>query len=426
MQTVATKVVMVVLLAVGLTVNADLTAVSPCADVEVVLLPKAQKDVMALPTYDERLAAMRANPESKWEPIDKRTSKIWRVPLPLKLTWSTNGDERGPWLVKLGKSEDLHDAVEYYMDEVPSRGANRAKLWTLELPRANLEIGQTYYWQVFSNVKCKVWPGESMLTNEDACRCIPTCKVRKSAICKFHTEAMAPRWIILEGRTRNVRDLGGRIGAMGRRVRQGMVFRGEGLNDNSVNGDKEGENRLTVTDVKYLTQTLGIKTDLDLRTERETSKMKESPLAVLGAKIQWVPRSSLAYKDIFTPEGMKIMAENFRLFVNRANYPIFFHCIGGADRTGSLAYVLNGVLGVSQHELETDYEETFYPKLPEFYPDYKGVDTWRREGHFTEGIKRYGAPEANWMERCEAYLLACGITAGEIETFRGIMLEPLP
>jgi protein-tyrosine phosphatase len=112
------------------------------------------------------------------------------------------------------------------------------------------------------------------------------------------------------------------------------------------------------------------------------------------------------------------MVDNFRLFCDRANYPIYFHCSGGADRTGSLAWVLNAVLGVSRHETETDWEVTFYPDMPDARPD-----DWRGERHFDEGFGKYGDADAPWEQRVVLYLKKHGITDGEIAAFRSIMLS---
>ncbi len=116
------------------------------------------------------------------------------------------------------------------------------------------------------------------------------------------------------------------------------------------------------------------------------------------------------------------MAKNFRVFLDRRNYPILFHCIGGADRTGALGYVLNGVLGVCRRELETDWESTFYPNIPDqCHPN--EPDYWCRESHFNVGFSKYGDEKASWNERIVLYLKDCGISDAEIETFRGIMLK---
>ena len=55
-----------------------------------------------------------------------------------------------------------------------------------------------------------------------------------------------------------------------------------------------------------------------------------------------------------------MFAKCFRIFLDRNNYPIDFHCIAGADRTGALALVLYGILGVSEADIRTDYALTSY------------------------------------------------------------------
>ena len=392
-------------------------AISPLGGRTVVLLPEAQKKVMALPTLAERLELFES---------DRKAGKVlrhdpfWRKSRPLVLKWRRTGNEVGPWKVEIGKMPDLSDARVWYFSDQKTDAATGREVGNPEvaagkeesrtIPMANLEIARDYYWRVTARVPCSPHCGARH-------GCKGGRRLVRSAIASFRTEDFAPRWIEIEGRVGNFRDFGGRRTADGRRVKQGMAYRGRGLNDNSITGDVPGPNRLTVEDVKYLTGTLGIRTDLDLRSEGETAGMKVSPL---GAGIVYVQRSSQCYKGIFSKAGMKAMAENFRVFCNPTNYPIYFHCIGGADRTGSLAYVLNGVLGVDRREMETDWESTFYPRIPDSNPD---PDFWCRESHFNNGFAKYGKEGDSWNRRIELYLLDCGVTKEEIEAFRSIMLE---
>ena len=390
------------------TAFAAVEPLSPVKDETIELLPSVQKKVLGTPTLAERIALTKER--------EIRKDRAWRQSRPLVLSCRTTCGEKGPWKVSLGKTADLSDARTWYVKkgkmEKPEdcgNGVTQAVV-RIELPLANLEIATRYYWKAGCRDTCGFGchPGHGC----EACK-----RFAETSVASFVTEDLAPRWIAIEGDVHNFRDLGGRIGLDGRRVRQGMIYRGQGLNDNSVTGEVKGRNRLTVEDVGYLTGTLGIRTDLDLRGPGEIADMKESPL---GPSVKFVWHSSQCYTGIFRSVGKKAMADNFRVFCDRANYPVYFHCIAGADRTGALAYVLNGVLGVSRRELETDWESTFYPNIPDDNPDPK---YWCRESHFNDGFSKYGEADTPWNDRIVLYLKDCGITDAEIETFRRIMLE---
>ena len=394
--------------------SAALVPISPAGGATVALVPDAQKKVMDLPTLAERIALFREDREHGGKGI--RHDPFWRKSRPFVLTWCATEGETGPWKLEIGKSPDLSDARVWYVgvknvdpatgretdQDIDGVGGERV---AYTVPRANLEVARQYYWRVTGLGK----PEEGQKKGP----------VVRSAVAAFATEDRAPRWIEIEGNVHNIRDFGGWRTTDGRRVRQGLAFRGQGLNYNSVTGETQGRNRLTVEDVKYFTRTLGIRTDLDLRGKGETVDMTESPL---GPGVKFIERSSLCYRGIFTDGGKKTMAENVRVFCDPANYPIYFHCIGGADRTGSLAYVLLGALGVPQHDIETDWESTFYPNIPDDHHE-KEPDFWCRESHLTDGIGKYGEPGDTWQRRCQLYLLDCGITPEEIARLRDILLE---
>ena len=396
------------------TLLAALEPISPVGGATVSLVPDAQKKVMNLPTLDARIKLFQ---EDRTSGKALKHDPHWRKSLPFVLEVKVTQGENGPWKVMIGRNPDLSDARIWYLQTAKAdaatgrEGTAAAKdIARITVPRANLEIATRYYWKVVCRGRCGFGCGPKHGCKE--CK-----KLVETPVSEFTTEDFAPRWIAIEGRVGNFRDFGGRIGQDGRRVRQGMVYRGQGLNDNSVTGEERGLNRLTVEDVGYLTGALGIRTDLDLRSQGEIADMEGSPL---GEAVNFIWHSSQCYKGIFSKDGMKTMAKNFRVFCDRKNYPVYFHCIGGADRTGSLAYVMNGVLGVSRHETETDWESTFYPRIPDENPD---PDYWCRESHFNNGFVKYGSADTPWNERIVLYLKDCGITDAEIAAFRGIMLE---
>ena len=69
-----------------------------------------------------------------------------------------------------------------------------------------------------------------------------------------------------------------------------------------------------------------------------------------------------AYDYIFNMEastwaGVKNM---FLAFKNANNKHVYFHCWGGADRTGTVGFLLGGLLGMSYTDLIIDFELTSF------------------------------------------------------------------
>ena len=423
------------MLFVAMAARAALVPVAPKDGARVPLLTSAQKSILTYASYEERLAALkadRAKPKGERIYFGNEDAR-WRVAEPLTLEWLATEGECEPWKVAVATNAAFTGTVQmYFLDDkmlVVSDVAGGARHCRYTVPRANLEVDGTCFWKVWSDVKCDAGYAHGSMLEGSCAVCGRMSKVHASPVVSFRTENRPPRWIAVEGQVRNIRDLGGWTTLDGRRVRQGMVFRGQGLNDSSMSGDAAGRNRLTMEDAAYLKGVLGIKTDLDLRTDRETADMERSPL---GEGVRLVKRSSPLYDGLFKSGetaddmlsfGRRTVAENFRLFCDSTNYPIYFHCIGGADRTGSLAYVLNGVLGVPRHDLEVDWESTFYPELPELKKGCKpGERSWRSKYHFDEGFAKYGDADTPWNQRIVLYLKDCGITDAEIARFRSIML----
>ena len=290
----------------------------------------------------------------------------------------------------------------------------------------------------------------------------------ETATGRFATEDRAPRIVSFDG-VRNARDIGGRIGLNGRRIKQGLVFRTGGLNHNANatyytfdeilalykegklatagagrsrglgaeyeaklksrrvldkshlrlfkhGPNKPGEERLSQADKDYLLGFIGLKSDLDFRNDWECFGMTGSPV---GEAVNWYHYCCVAgYGGFVTPTGRASAALAFSLFVDKKNYPIDFHCIGGTDRTGTFAYLLEGLLGVEEEELIRDYEMSFISG--------GGVDT-RHYGWLETLIKAVrGLPGETIPEKLEGYFLSLGYTKEQIEFVREFLLEPAP
>ena len=239
-------------------------------------------------------------------------------------------------------------------------------------------------------------------------------------------EGETSRWRHLPG-IPNMRDLGGLKGLDGKTVRTGMIFRSGGFNDNAkykLVDDKEkpgkqkreyygrGKDRLTDETRRFQIENFGIKTDLDLRTDGECNEMTGSPL---GPQTKWAHSVSKSYGSFHDKDGKAATKRNFALFLDEKNYPIGFHCIAGADRTGSLAYLLEALLGVSDEDLVLDWELTAFHN-----PNHKFAHADRYD-KLVAGFGKY--PGANARERAEGYVKSLGFTDEDIAKYRKIMLK---
>ena len=236
---------------------------------------------------------------------------------------------------------------------------------------------------------------------------------------------IASRVVEWEG-VSNARDLGGLPGLGGRMVRTGRIYRSAGLNKNAHFKGKDGkrlprsewkgpgETLVTPEAARHIVGTLGVKIDLDLRNDAETFGMEASPL---GADVRWILLPSSDYGKLAGERGRKAFAKGFRLFLDEGNYPILFHCKGGADRTGTLACILNGLLGVEEDLLYSDWRFTWTDSFKKPVPE----EAW---GRLMAVFAEYEGETLN--ERIEKFVLSCGIAQGEIETFRSMMLEETP
>lgn len=210
---------------------------------------------------------------------------------------------------------------------------------------------------------------------------------------------------------RNLRDLGGWTGRDGRMVRRGRVFRSGALN-RSYKRWYRSDKTLSIRSCAYLVETLGVKTDVDLRNDQECEGMEESPL---GSSVVWRHIPFWSYVQLSTRRGRAAFAEIFRVFLDEANYPILFHCQLGRDRAGTVALVLNALLGVSEDDLRYDWA------FSEWSAGKRNV-SFEKIDDLTHVFLPY--PGRTLNEKVEAFVKSLGFTEADIDHFRALMLEP--
>lgn len=223
-------------------------------------------------------------------------------------------------------------------------------------------------------------------------------KIEKSGT--FKTEPSLC-FLFVDG-ARNVRDIGTTETLDGKRIKKYMVYRGS-----EIDGAINQSSRLTEDGINYMTDVLKIKTEVDLRWY-DKKIMKD----VLGSGTVHNYYRISSYNDFF--DKTYSVEDAKKLFSDLANpdtYPIYVHCSYGADRTGTVIYFLEALLGVSEEKLHQEWEssvlcngDTFYEEMDEF-------------------LIRFKALKGDTMqEKAENYLLSIGVTRKEIESIKEILL----
>lgn len=354
---------------------AAISIVSPRDGAVVCALPKAAADYFAL-NSQTRIEFM-ANQDFRNALMKQKAGSA----APIEFRW--NADSGGNFVLEISETKDFANPVK-----IAARKSGRTPK-QFRARAFNLKIAQNYFWRA---------------KNADSGE---TSEVRMVSV-----SDAAPRLMRIDG-VYNARDLGGRVGLGNRRVKQNMIFRGRGLNRNSKDGIKAGEAAIKPEGIKYMTEVLKIKTDLDLRSKKEVADMSGSPL---GDGVKWINISAHSYGGTFTEEGKANYAQLFRVFCDEKNYPFYVHCIGGADRTGTLCYILNAILGVADDQLEKDWQATIFAGSNiEFVAQ-------KRYLSILEGINKFGTKDEPTVVKAERFLKSAGITDEEIAKFRSIML----
>ncbi len=171
------------------------------------------------------------------------------------------------------------------------------------------------------------------------------------------------RLLALDG-VHNFRDLGGYRLSDGRTIGWGRLFRADGLY------------RLTDDDLDIL-DAIGLRTVIDLRSAGEIDHFGSFPFEKMPVAFHALPIMDTTWRDIDVPEfdededgeigfltwayrdmltaGGDRFSQAIRQLAVPEVGPAVFHCAAGKDRTGVLAALLLGGLGVDHAVIVADY-----------------------------------------------------------------------
>ena len=211
-----------------------------------------------------------------------------------------------------------------------------------------------------------------------------------------------PRILSVDG-IGNVRDIGNWETADGKRIKQGLLYRGTELE-----GIVEPDYKITEEGKDTLLNVLGIKYDMDLRSNSDNP----TNINVLGDSVIHKYYNCSAYKHVFSDAGKESIKNIFTDLADEKNYPMYVHCTYGLDRTGTVCYLLEALLGVSDDDLLRDYELS---ALCHYTLNTKEYET------MILALSSYAG--ATTCEKVENYLMDCGVTMKQIEDIRSIFLE---
>ena len=262
---------------------------------------------------------------------------------------------------ELSKKEDFTDAA------VVKTQKNSCTL-------TNLEIGTKYYWRVDG--------GQSNW---------------------FETKDNLFRFIRVDGLL-NVRDVGGIA------LRQGMLYRGSELN---------GHFTITEAGKNTFINELKIKTELDLRKPW----LGLIDVCPAGEEVALVQLPYRPYKEVVFDEHKQGICRIMEFLSDETVYPVYMHCMGGADRTGMIAFYLRALAGEDIDSIHLDYEITGLSSYA--LGAAEGADGFRSRyaDYYVEflDIMASYAPGKPIAEQVKAFLLSCGVTEATIEKIMTIL-----
>ena len=201
----------------------------------------------------------------------------------------------------------------------------------------------------------------------------------------------------------NLRDLGGWTGQSGT-VKYGIIYR---------SGDFDS---ITDADKAIMRNVLEIKEDIDLRSASDAGAESK-----LGSDIIFLDAPMVGYTEDFSriSQLRSIFTDIFARAA--ASESVVFHCAAGADRTGTIAYIILALLGVSQSDIDKDYEITTM--------SFSNTQSHRTSDSYKSMVTGYiaGLTGSTLQEKMVRYFInSIGFSTSEINAFIADMLTGTP
>ena len=298
---------------------------------------------------------------------------------PVKIEWKWTATGAGKFLVEYATKADYSDAIAV---EAGARDRSSEVY--------NLYKATTYYVRVSAFTR----KGELVEKQEG----------------EFYTTDLGPRFMKVDD-VRNVRDLGGYTTTDGKTLAQGIAYRGGCLTIPPNNGQM---NQISEAGKAYMSDVMGIKTEIDFRTAQEAGITLEQGSVIPGATLHYLTLNG--YGEIFKGWYDGEMLQFFTMLSDENNYPFYIHCTGGADRTGTVIYLLHTFLGVSELECLQGYELTSFSSYG--LRDTKSGGYKESWDAFMEKLNAYAGNTK--QEKAETWMRLIGVTQSQMDKIKAI------
>ena len=210
----------------------------------------------------------------------------------------------------------------------------------------------------------------------------------------------------------NFRDIGGWRLPDGKRVKYGKVFRTGELEipGKMLKITEEGINELLNV------QHVGVEIDFG-----------DYPGSPVENSLEYVNKSDYKVKQYVkgittTQQQLKNCFEK-TVSSLRAGKNVIFHCNLGADRTGTFAFLLEALLGVSESDLAKDYEMTSYTYARRYRFVSGSTNDDEHAWHKLIKYVKENFQGNTFHEKVEQMALSFGISQQDIDDYRRLMTE---
>ena len=216
-------------------------------------------------------------------------------------------------------------------------------------------------------------------------------------------------------RANNCRDLGGMVTKDGsKRIKYGYIFRGSNM-DNTINSEKD-----------ILVNFMKIRMDIDLRVSGGwgTQAANREFTANDYPEVGYLNRGFSGYDDLESDAGLGRVGDIFNMIMDTVldGKAVYFHCYVGADRTGIIGVMLEGLLGISEKDCSIDYELTSFSTAVGMRPR----DGSQNDHYFTKGLALLRRQSGEtFQEKCNNFLTSSkvGVSQAKIDQFKSFILE---